>query len=149
MSPVETLREIVRSLCAMQPLAILATQALEQPYCNLVAFTAADDLKSLLIATPSGTAKYSNMLRHPAVALLIDSRCGGAPDFTGGIAVNCLGRAVPVSAQELESARQRHFTRHAALRTHFESPDCAMVRIEIDRYIIARGVRDIEVLAMR
>ena len=146
MSTIAALNEIVRSLLASQPLGILATQAHENPYCNLVAFTPSDDLKALLIATPRFTAKYNNMLDHPGVSLLVDNRCGASPDFTGGIAINCIGRATAVAEEAFENARQRHFERHAALRAHLDTSDCALVRIDIERYVIARGVRRNEVL---
>lgn len=142
------LRETVRSLLAAQPLGILATQGHGQPYCNLVAFTPSDDLKSLLIATPRATAKYANMLARPGVSLLVDNRCGASPDFAGGIVATCIGRAAPVPDHECEAARQRHFSRHPALRSHLDTPDCALVGIAVERYIVARGVRRIEVLAV-
>jgi hypothetical protein len=148
MSTAPALSEIVRSLLASQPLGILATQAHGEPYCNLVAFTPSDDLKALLIATPRFTAKYNNMLEHPAVSLLVDNRCGASPDFNGGIAVNCIGRATAVAEEAFEKARQRHFQRHTALRAHLDTPDCALVSIAVERYVIARGVLHNEVLIM-
>ena len=148
MSTEAELIEIVRGLLAAQTLGILATQAPAQPYCNLVAFTPSDDLKALLIATPRRTAKYNNLLEHPGVSLLVDNRCGASPDFTGGIVVNCIGRAAALAESEFERARQRHFERHAALRAHLDGPDCALVRIAVERYVIARGVLHNEVLIM-
>jgi len=148
MSTVAAQTAIVRELFASQALGILATQAPAQPYCNLVAFTPSDDLKTLLIATPRFTAKYNNLLEHPGVSLLVDNRCGASPDFTGGIVVNCIGRAAAVAEAEFERARQRHFGRHAALRAHLDGPDCALVRIAVERYVIARGVLHNEVLLM-
>ena len=141
-----TLHDLVRSLFAAQPLGILATQAQGQPYCNIVAFTASEDLRSLLIATPRFTAKYHNMLKHPQVCLMVDNRSASKPDFSGGIAVNCIGTAMTVSDEEFEACRKMHFERHANLRAYLDTPDCALVRIEVERYVIARGVRQIETL---
>jgi hypothetical protein len=148
MNDTAALKELVRGLLAAQPLGILATQARERPYCNLVALTPSDDLTALLIATPRSTAKYTNMLEHPGVSLLVDNRCAAAPDFAGGLVVTCIGRAAAVPEGEFEQARQRHFARHPGLRAQLDSPDCALVRIDVERYIIARGVRNIEVLTM-
>lgn len=142
------IRAAVGSLFADQRLGILATQGRGHPYCNLVAFTPADDLGSLLIATPRDTAKYANMLASPGVSLLVDNRCGASPDFSGGMVATCIGRAAPVPDGESEAARQRHFSRHPALRAHLDTPDCVLVRIAVERYIVARGVRRIEVLEM-
>ena len=148
MSTNTILNDIVRSLFAAQPLGILATQAHGQPYCNIVAFTASEDLRSLIIATPRFTTKYHNMLKHPEVSLMVDNRSASNPDFAEGIAVNCIGRALTVPEHEFEACRKLHFERHANLRIHLDSPDCVLVRIEVERYIIARGVRQIETLSM-
>ena len=148
MSINDPLNDIVRSLFEAQPLGILATQAHGQPYCNIVAFTASEDLRSLFIATPRFTTKYHNMLMHPQVCFMVDNRSAHNPDFSGGIAVNCIGKAITVPEHEFAACRKRHFERHAHLRPYLDSPDCALVRIEVERYIIARGVLQIDTLEM-
>ena len=148
MSKNTELNQIVSDLFAAQPLGILATQGNGNPYCTIIAFTPSDDLKSLLIATPRFTNKYRNILKHPGVSLMVDNRSASNPDFAEGIAVNCLGRALTVPEQEFEASRKLHFDRHAHLRTYLDSPDCVLVRIEVESYIIARGVRQIETLSM-
>ena len=148
MSENTALNQIVRNLFAAQLLGVLATLTDQHPYCNIVAFTASQDLRSLLIATPRFTTKYHNMLKHPEVSLMVDNRSASNPDFAEGIAVNCIGRALTVAEHEFEACRKIHFERHAHLRTYLDSPDCVLVRIEVERYIIARGVRQIENLSM-
>ena len=146
MSENSGLNQIVRTLFAAQPVGILATQSDRHPYCNIVAFTPSDDLQSILIATPRFTSKYRNMLKNPDVSLMVDNRSAHNPDFTDGIAVTCLGRAMTVLPEEFEDCKRRHFERHKNLRAHLDMPDCVLVRIEVERYVIARGVRQIETL---
>jgi nitroimidazol reductase NimA-like FMN-containing flavoprotein (pyridoxamine 5'-phosphate oxidase superfamily) len=148
MSSDAELEKAVRELLSSQRLGTLATAANDQPYCSLVAFTPSDDLASILIATLRHTAKYRNMLERPLVSLLVDDRCGAAADFSRGSAVTCIGRAAAVPAGELEAARHRHFERHAGLRQQLDSPDCALVRIDISRYIMVRGVLRTDELTM-
>ncbi|MBN2108670.1 MAG: pyridoxamine 5'-phosphate oxidase family protein [Deltaproteobacteria bacterium] len=148
MSENSALNQIVRALFEAQPVGILATQSDRHPYCNIVAFTPSDDLRSILIATPRFTSKYRNMLKHPGVCFMIDNRSPQNPDFTDGIAVTCIGRAVTVLPEEFEDCKRRHFERHKNLRAHLDMPDCVLVRIEVERYVIARGVRQIETLSM-
>jgi hypothetical protein len=146
MSKNPALSQIVRKLFAAQPLGILATQGNGYPYCHIVAFTPSDDLKCLLIATPRSTSKYKNMQHNPGVSLMVDNRSVTSPDFKEGIAVNCIGMAVTVLPEEFEACKRRHFERHKNLRAHLDMPDCVLVRIEVERYVIARGVRQIETL---
>ena len=56
--------ELVRSLLASQRFAVIATQSEGQPYSNLVAFTEADNLRSLLFVTSRHTKKYSNTIAN-------------------------------------------------------------------------------------
>ena len=79
---------------------------------------------------------------------MVGNRSVTSPDFKHGIAVNCIGRALTVPEHDFEACRKLHFERHANLRIHLDSPDCVLVRIEVERYIIARGVRQIETLSM-
>jgi len=146
MSKDQALHQIVQKIFAAQPLGILATQGNGYPYCTIVAFTSSDDLKALLIATPRSTSKYKNMQHNPGVSLMVDNRSVTSPDFREGIAVNCIGRAVTVLPEEFEDCKRRHFERHKNLRVHLDMPDCVLVRIEVERYVIARGVRQIETL---
>ena len=46
---------IIRNLLESQKLAVLSTQNHGQPYCNLIAMAATDDLKHLLFATTRAT----------------------------------------------------------------------------------------------
>lgn len=64
------LKEFLKNLFSSQRLAVLATQSERQPYGNLVAFVAANDLKYLLFATTRATRKYSNISDNPRVAMV-------------------------------------------------------------------------------
>jgi hypothetical protein len=57
------LKKILKELFLSQPLAVLATQFNGQPYGNLVAFAATEDLRGLLFATARGTRKFANITK--------------------------------------------------------------------------------------
>ena len=80
------LKKLLNDLFSSQPLAVLATQGKGQPYGNLVAFAATDDLKSLLFATARATRKYANITTDPRVAMVIDSRTNQKTDFQRAVA---------------------------------------------------------------
>ena len=77
---------IIRNLLESQRLAVLSTQNHGQPYCNLIAIAAADDLKYLLFATTRATRKYANLMADSRVAVLVDNRRNDPADFTGAAA---------------------------------------------------------------
>jgi len=83
------IRQDIKDLLDSQKLAVLSTQGEAGPYVSLVAFAAADDLKSILFATPVYTRKYDNLKRKPEVALLVDNRVNDADDFKRGKTISC------------------------------------------------------------
>ncbi len=59
------LKAFLKELFTSQRLAVLATQNKGEPYGNLIAFMATDDLKHVLFATTRATRKYDYI--HPEV----------------------------------------------------------------------------------
>ena len=72
---------VIRNLLESQQLAVLSTQNHGQPYCNLIAIAATDDLKYLLFATTRATRKYANLMADSRVAVLVDNRQNNPADF--------------------------------------------------------------------
>jgi hypothetical protein len=78
---------LIRELLESQWLAVLSTQDHGQPYCNIIAIAATDDLKNLLFATTRATRKYANLMADPRVAVLVDNRKNDPSDFADAAAV--------------------------------------------------------------
>ena len=97
------LKRLLANLFSSQPLAVLATQGNGQPYGNLVAFAATEDLKSLLFATARGTRKFANITLEPRVAMVVDSRTNQRVDFKRAVAVTATG-----IVEEAESTERDH-----------------------------------------
>jgi len=76
----------LRELFSSQSLAVLATQDRGEPYGNLVAFAATEDLKHLLFATTRATRKYNNLTKNPRIAMVIDNRSNREEDFQRAMA---------------------------------------------------------------
>ena len=81
MSKLSEYRDLLNPLLLSQHLAVLSTYYDGQPYSNLVAFAATNDLKHILFATSRNTRKYDNLCENKKVAMLIDSRKNETSDF--------------------------------------------------------------------
>jgi nitroimidazol reductase NimA-like FMN-containing flavoprotein (pyridoxamine 5'-phosphate oxidase superfamily) len=90
------LENLIRELFESQKLAVLATQNEGQPYANLIAFAASDDLKSLYFVTARATRKYANIEADARVTVLIDNRSNQDSDFSQAAAVTA-GRLCAIS----------------------------------------------------
>jgi nitroimidazol reductase NimA-like FMN-containing flavoprotein (pyridoxamine 5'-phosphate oxidase superfamily) len=139
-------RSAIAALLSEQKLAVIATMSADHPYCNLVAYTPSNDLRTILFVTPRRSTKFENLSRNPCVSLLVDNRSQAGSDAQTGMAVTGIGTVVAIRDQDAEAFRQEHARRHAALAEFILSPDCAPVHIRVSRYILVSKLRAVSVL---
>lgn len=131
--------DILKELCAGQPLAVLATDAGNSPYASLVAIAVTPDLRQLYFATLRATRKWSNLTGNHHVSLLIDNRSNQVTDFSRAAAATILGSAEELSGTELESGLAIFLRRHPHLAEFTASPSCALFRVQIASiYLVTR-----------
>ena len=132
----EELKKTIQSLFSGQKLGVLATLKKGQPYPNLVAFAASNDLKRIIFATPVYTRKTSNIEVCDKVSILIDNRKNRPSDFHEGVAVTALGTAEEIKADELEKFRALYLEKHPYMEDFVSSPTSTLYRIEVATYIV-------------
>ena len=135
---VKSISELVgelEKLFSSQNLAVLATSGKSGPYGNLVAFMAGPDLKYLLFATQKATRKFGNLLENPLVAFVIDNRSNKIEDFMNAVAVTAMGRAFEMTSREKEAMVEAYVDKHPHLKDFVSSPSCALVKVEIEKYV--------------
>lgn len=139
---------VLSALCQSQLFCVLATQEDGQPYSNLVAFVSTDDLREILFATMRGTRKHRNMAADPRVALLIDSRSNRGSDIRSAAAVTALGTVEEVVRKERRRLLELYRAKHPNL-SHFVSlPDCALMRVRVDRYYLVSDFQNVTELVV-
>ncbi len=136
------LKESIRDLLDSQRLAVLATQAGQQPYASLVTLAASPDLRSVLFPTLRASRKFANMEACPSVALLVDNRSNLASDFSKGIALTVLGIAGEVTSDERQALSKMYLAKHPQLQSFLDDPDCALVRVRVTRYILVSNFQE-------
>ena len=131
--------DILRKLCAGQPLAVLATDAGNSPYASLVAVAVTSDLRQLYFATLRATRKWANLAGNHHVSLLIDNRSNQVADFSRAAAATVIGTAEELSGPELETGLALFLGRHPHLAEFTASPSCALFRVQIASiYLVTR-----------
>ena len=141
--------ELLRQLFALQRSAALATTEAGRPYLSLMAFAASEDLQYMVIATYRNTRKYRNMQTDPWVALLVDNRANLPSDPQQAIAVTALGQAEDVGAAEKHRFLTLYLARHPDLETFATSPDCALIKVKVDRYYVVSNFQEIREVTPR
>jgi hypothetical protein len=137
-----SLRQTLRSLFTSQKLAVLASYGDDKPYCSLMAFAVSDDLKHLVVATKRHTRKYANTQAHPGISLLVDNRKNQVEDFQQAIAVTILAMASEPSAAEYDDFLNLYLFKHPYLRSFCQSPDCALLKLTVERYLVVSSFRN-------
>lgn len=137
------LSEMIRELFSSQRLAVLGTQSGGQPYANLVAFVASDDLKSIFFATARATRKYANIQADSRVTVLIDNRSNQEADFSKAAAVTATGNAEEVGENERELITATYLAKHPMLEEFVRSPSCALLRVEVKTYYLVRRFQNV------
>ena len=149
MEKTSQLKEFMRDLFSSQRLAVLATQSKRQPYGNLVAFVATNDLRHLLFATTRATRKYSNISENPRVAMVIDNRSNQEADFHQAAAVTATGVVKEVEGSEKEILLRLYLSGHPYLKDFVSSPTCALLRMNVETYYVVRQFQNVRELHIR
>jgi nitroimidazol reductase NimA-like FMN-containing flavoprotein (pyridoxamine 5'-phosphate oxidase superfamily) len=137
------LKEFLKGLFSSQRLAVLATQSRKQPYGNLVAFMATDDLKHLLFATTRATRKYANISSNPRIAMVFDNRSNQEADFHQAAAVTATGLVKETVGPQKRRFQKLYLTKHPYLKEFVSSPTCALLRMDVETYYVVRQFQNV------
>ena len=149
MDKTSQLKEFLKDLFPSQRLAVLATQSERQPYGNLVAFVATDDLRHLLFATTRATRKYANISGNPRIAMVVDNRSNQEADFHRAAAVTATGVVEEAGGSEKEPLLRLYLSGHPYLKEFVSSPTCALLKMSVETYYVVRQFQHVVELHMR
>ena len=121
-----------------QSIAVLGTSKNNEPYSSLVGFVITDDMRELVFATMRQRPKYENMVGNPRVTLMIDDRNEQNNDFNETTSVTIIGTAEDVTSAERDEYASMLVERHPILTDFVSFPDCAIMRVKIDKiYVVS------------
>ncbi|MBM4324706.1 MAG: pyridoxamine 5'-phosphate oxidase family protein [Deltaproteobacteria bacterium] len=133
----------MKKLFSSQRLAVLATQSKRQPYGNLVAFMATEDLKYLLFATTRATRKYANISSNPRIAMVVDTRSNQEADFHQAAAVTATGVVKEIVGPQKRRFQKLYLSKHPYLKEFVSSPTCALLKVEVETYYVVRQFQNV------
>ena len=149
MEKTSQLKEFLKNLFPSQKLAVLATQSKKQPYGNLVAFVATNDLKHLLFPTTRATRKYANISENPRIAMVMDNRSNQEADFHQAAAVTATGVVKEVEGSEKKTLLRLYLSGHPYLKDFVSSPTCALLKMNVETYYVVREFQNVMKLHIR
>jgi nitroimidazol reductase NimA-like FMN-containing flavoprotein (pyridoxamine 5'-phosphate oxidase superfamily) len=136
-------KENISQILSSQQLGVLATYGDKYPHTTLVGFAATDDLKYIIFATIRDTRKYKNIQMDARVSILIDSRSNRTDDFIKAAALTVSGKCEEIPVAEKEKYLGLYCQKQPHLQDFVANPNCALMRIEVHRYILVSRFQEV------
>ena len=133
--------KIMSRLLTDQLLGVLATQNNGQPYTNLVAFAASENFKYLLFVTPKFTRKYSNLSLSQEASMMVDNRSNTVSDFKEATVVNAMGNVKEIGKDP--EMVNLYLTKHPYLSSFLKNPSSALMKFQVEKYIVATSFQNV------
>ncbi len=150
MEPRDEAWSSVDRLLVSQKFAVLSTESQTGPYSSLVAFWAAPDLQRVVFPTMRATRKFTFLVSHPRVSLLFDDRSNSDDDVEEATAVTATGVARELTDTVARAAVEEAFlVKHPRLASFVASPECALVRVDLDVFYVVTRFREMVELQAR
>jgi heme iron utilization protein len=146
---IDQVKKDIKEMLNSQRLGVLATYGSKYPYATIVGFAATDDLSHILFATLRDTRKYRNMKVDPHVSILIDNRSNRVDDFSNAQALTILGIGTEILEGEEHELISLYINRHPYLREFASDPNCAIMKVKVDKYILVSRFQEVMEWDMR
>jgi len=131
-----------KDLLIDQRFAVIATQDENEPYTNLVSFLVSKDFKKIYFPTSRKTKKYENLSANSKISILIDNRVNKPNDIIYTIVITGIGISGEIQNKEITN---KFLKKHSYLKDFVSSPDCAMIEIFIEKYILVDNFENVTI----
>lgn len=131
-----------------QLFGVIATQGSKYPYTTLVGIANTNNYNELIFATSRDSRKYQNLSKLTHVSILFDTRRNQTSDIMEAEALTALGSAVEVPQQQWKDCANIFLSKHPNLKEFIETPQCSLVKITVDKYMLVdhfQNVTEIDV----
>jgi uncharacterized pyridoxamine 5'-phosphate oxidase family protein len=130
--------EKMKVLLRQQSSCVLATTDGEKPHCSLMAYIISEAGDRVFLVTPRNTRKYRNILNHPQVSLLIDTRGDQARAQTKALTVagTC---CVLEDIEEITTVKEAFRREHPHLQGLLSKEDVAFLSVAFDAFLFLDG----------
>lgn len=137
------LQAALKGLFREQLFAVLATRGGGTPHLNIVCFVPADDLRTILFATPRQSLKFANMRAQPEASLFVDNRSNRLQDLQEVYGVEIAGTAATAAGPDEARYRELYLARFPALEEFLDSPGTALMAVRVRRYDLVHRFQEV------
>jgi len=135
-------KEKLSNFLKKQRFAVIATQGNNELYTNLVTFLVNQNIKKIYFPTSKNTKKFKNLSSNSMVSILIDNRVNKPKDIKNAIAVTVIGKSKEIKDKKVN---KKFLKKHPYLKEFVTSKDCAMIEIDVEKYIIVEKFQNVNI----
>jgi general stress protein 26 len=137
------LQATLKGLFREQLFAVLATRGGAAPHLNIVCFAPADELRTILFATPRQSLKFTNLQSQPEASLFVDNRSNRLEDLQEVYGVEIAGTAAAAAGPDRARYRELFLARFPALEEFVDSPGTALMAVRVSRYDMVHRFQEV------
>ena len=134
---------MLKRLLGGQLFAVLATAGERAPHLNIVSFVSADELETIVFATPRQTHKFANLQARPQATLFVDNRSNRLRDLEEVFGVEISGTAGEAAGAAAEQYRELYLAKYPQLEGFVGSPGTALMAVKVRRYDVVHRFQDV------
>jgi nitroimidazol reductase NimA-like FMN-containing flavoprotein (pyridoxamine 5'-phosphate oxidase superfamily) len=136
--------ENMEKLLRTHDMCVLATAADGRPHCSLMAYVCDDAGRHVYMATYRKSVKFLNLLRNPAVSLLIDTRETHGPQRRSETkALTATGQYEPPrDPAEADAIKTRLLASHPQLEAFLQNDDVVIITVKLNSFLLLNGLTD-------
>ena len=129
----------IKALARKENMCVLATDAGGKPYCSLMAYVPDDACEEIYMVTHRETQKYRNLMKNPAISLLIDSRKNDTRSDIQALTVEGVYQKITRPAKR-DLARSKLLEAHPHLSKFINDAAAEILRIKISAFLLLNGL---------
>ena len=137
-------KEFIAEILNDSRFAVLATEGDGQPHASLIAVTPMEGFRKLIFATYRNTRKYTNIKHNGKVAVLVESGDSNSLGLLDSFVLTAFGCVEEIAATDSDAVYKAHLEKHPDLLSFMQTEDCVILRINVERYEVVRGIDDVE-----
>ena len=130
--------EKINALILRKDSCVLATTDGETPHCSLMVYVPGDTGERLYLVISNASRKYQNILQHPRVSLLINTRGEQPRNLTQAVTVT--GTCdIFQDTTEISRVKAAFVRQHPQLDDFIHKNDIAVMCVQIDIFLLLEG----------
>ncbi len=146
MNDLQRLRNLIHKTCSLQYFGVLATAHDNRPYTTLVAFALSDDLSRMIFVTPRATRKFNYLMENNKISFMVDNRTNQSTDIIESVGITLSGTAREPQKEEHDSMLNLYLKKHPDMKKFAESPNSALICMDVERYDVVQRFQNVLVL---